>query len=223
MNGREAKDALNEQFARTAKAIAHPKRLELLDVLAQGERSVDALAAATAANVTTTSANLQVLRRSGLVTTRREGVRIIYRLAGLEVDELVAALRSLAQRQVAEVERISRTFLEDRDQLEPVSREQLLEQLAQGTVVLIDVRPAEEYAAGHIPGAHSVPLDELSTRLAELPHDATVVAYCRGPYCVLAPEAVALLRQHGYNARRLTDGMPEWRLAGLPIESSLAA
>lgn len=223
MTGREAKDALNEQFARTAKAIAHPKRLELLDVLAQGERGVEALAATTAANVTTTSANLQVLRQSGLVTARREGVRVIYRLAGPEVDELLAALRRLAQRQVAEVERISRTFLEGRDRLEPVSREELLEQLEHGHVVLVDVRPAEEYAAGHIPGALSAPLNELSTRLAELPHDANVVAYCRGPYCVLAPEAVALLRQHGYNARRLADGMPEWRLAGHPIETSIAA
>jgi rhodanese-related sulfurtransferase/DNA-binding transcriptional ArsR family regulator len=217
MDGREAKDRLYEQFARTAKAVASPKRIELLELLAQGERPVDALAAATGMGLTNTSAHLQVLRQARLVETRKQATRVYYRLAGQEVAGFVVALRDLARARLAEVDRVVRDYFVARDALEPVTRAELVERAASGEVVVLDVRPAEEFAAGHIRGAVSVPLDELEAALSRLPRHAQVVAYCRGPYCVLAPQAVQRLRAGGFGARRLEDGMPEWRLAGLPV------
>lgn len=216
--GREVKEALYEQFARLGKALASPRRIELLDLLCQGERTVEALAEAARMGVTNTSAHLQVLRGARLVETRREGVKVYYRLADEEVCRFFFALRDLARARLAEVEQVVRDYLEARDELEPVSREALLERLGRGDVTVLDVRPPEEFAAGHIPGARSLPLPELERRLGELPRDVEIVAYCRGPYCVLAPEALAILRAAGFRARRLEDGFPEWRLAGLPVE-----
>ena len=217
MEGREAKDRLYEQFARTAKAVASPKRIELLELLAQGERTVEALAGATAMGVTNTSAHLQVLRHARLVETRKQGTKVHYRLAGDEVAGFIAALRDLTRVRLAEVDRVVADYFAARDALEPVSRTELVERASRGEVVILDVRPAEEFAAGHIPGALSVPLDQLDAALMRLPRRARIVAYCRGPYCVLAPQAVERLRARGFNAHRLVDGMPEWRLAGLPV------
>jgi rhodanese-related sulfurtransferase len=218
VRGRQVKEALYEQFSRLGKALASPRRIELLDLLCQGERTVEALAEAARMGVTNTSAHLQVLRQARLVETRREGVKVYYRLADEEVCRFFFALRDLARARLAEVEQVVRDYLEARDELEPVSRQALLERLGRGDVTVLDVRPPEEFAAGHIPGARSVPLPELERRLDELPRDVEVVAYCRGPYCVLAPEALGILRAAGFRARRLEDGFPEWRLAGLPVE-----
>lgn len=217
MNGREAKDRLYESFAATAKAVASPKRIELLELLAQGERTVESLAEASGMGITNTSAHLQVVRRAHLVETRKEGTKVFYRLAGDEVAAFVVALRDLARARLAEVDQVVRDYFGARDTLQPISRADLVERAQQGTVVILDVRPVEEFAAGHIPGALSVPLDDLDASLARLPKRAQIVAYCRGPYCVLAPQAVERLRAKGYQARRLADGMPEWRLAGLPV------
>jgi len=211
------KDGLYEQFARIGKAVAHPKRIELLDLLCQGERSVEVLAEAAAMSVTNTSAHLRVLREARLVSTRKEGTRVFYRLADDAVCDFFVNLRDLASDRYAEVDRIVRDYFEARDELEPVDREELLERAGQGEVVVLDVRPREEYEAGHIPGAVSVPLKELRQRMASLPKGAEIVAYCRGPYCVLAPQALELLRRRGFTARRLLDGFPEWRRAGLPV------
>ncbi len=217
VEGREAKDRLYEQFARMAKAVASPKRIELLDLLAQGERGVEALARATGMGVTNTSAHLQVLRRARLVETRKEATRVRYRLAGDEVVALLVALRGLARSRLADVDQVVRDYFVARDALEPIGRSELLERAGKGDVVILDVRPHEEFLAGHIPGALSVPLEELDAALARLPKRKQVVAYCRGPYCVLAPQAVERLRSKGFKARRLDDGMPEWRLAGFPV------
>jgi len=217
VEGREAKDRLYEQFARTAKASASPKRIELMELLAQGEHTVEALAEATGMGVTNTSAHLQVLRGARLVETRKDGTKVFYRLASDEVAAFVVALRDLARSRLAEVDQVVRDYFTARDALEPVSREELIDRTARGDVVILDVRPPEEFAAGHIPGALSVPLDRLDATLARLPKRAQIVAYCRGPYCVLAPQAVEQLRAKGYEARRLAEGMPEWRLAGLPV------
>lgn len=217
MTGGEAKRALNEQFARLGKALGHPRRVELLDLLAQGERSVDALAGATGMGVTNTSAQLQVLRQARLVATRKEGTWVYYRLADEEVGRFLGAFRDFARDRLSEVDQIMRDYFEARDELEPVGRDDLARRARDGEVVVLDVRPELEYAAGHIPGARSIPLDQLTGRLAELPADTEVVAYCRGPYCVLAPEAVTLLRRAGRRARRLEDGLPEWRQAGLRV------
>lgn len=217
MEGREAKDRLYEQFARTAKAVASPKRIELLELLAQGEHTVEVLANATGMGVTNTSAHLQVLRHARLVEIRKAGTRVHYRLAGDEVAAFVASLRDLARARLAEVDRVVQDYFVARDALEPISRAELVERASRGEVVILDVRPAEEFAAGHIPGALSVPLDQLDAALSRLPRRARIVAYCRGPYCVLAPQAVQRLRAEGFKAHRLVDGMPEWRLAGLPV------
>lgn len=217
MGGREVKDALYEQLARLGKAVASPRRIELLDLLGQGERSVEALALGTGMGVTNASQHLQLLRQARLVESRREGTRVLYRLADDSVLRFHVALRELAQARLAEVGQVLRDYLLARDALETVSRTELLDRLRRGDVVVLDVRPREEYEQGHVPGAVSVPLDELEARLAALPRRSDVVAYCRGPYCVLAPQAVELLRQRGFRARRLEDGMPEWRLAGLPV------
>jgi rhodanese-related sulfurtransferase/DNA-binding transcriptional ArsR family regulator len=217
VEGREAKDRLYEAFAATAKAAASPKRIEVLELLAQGERTVEALARATGMGVTNTSAHLQLLRHARLVDTRKDGTRVFYRLAGDEVAAFVAVLRDLARSRLAEVDQVVRDYFGARDALEPVSRAELAERAGRGDVVILDVRPEEEFAAGHIPAAVSVPLERLDAALAGLPEGAQIVAYCRGPYCVLAVQAVERLRARGFQARRLDGGMPEWRLAGLPV------
>jgi rhodanese-related sulfurtransferase/DNA-binding transcriptional ArsR family regulator len=218
MGDRETKTALFDEFARVAKAMASGRRIELLDVLANGERTVEALAGEAGLSVANTSQHLQVLRQAGLVATRREGTRIYYRLAGPGVLELWRALRTLAAGRLAEIERLAAAYLGGRDQLEPVTREELARRLRDGDrLVVLDVRPAAEHAAGHLPGAVSIPVGELRRRLAELPRDREVVAYCRGPYCAFAHEAVAVLREAGYSARRLEDGLPEWEAAGLAV------
>jgi len=217
MDGREAKDRLYEAFAGVAKAAASPKRVELLELLAQGERTVEALAEATGMGMTNTSAHLQVLRHARLVETRKDKTKVFYRLAGDEVAAFLVVLRDLARSRLPEVDLVVRDFFGARDGLEPVGRDELLERMARGAVVVLDVRPVQEYVAGHIPGALSVPLDQLEATLATLPKRAQIVAYCRGPYCVLAPQAVQRLQARGFKARRLADGMPEWRLAGLPV------
>ena len=212
-----AKRALFEQLARIPKAVAHPARLELLDVLAQGERSVDDLARVTGTGMTTVSAQLQELRRAHLVDTRREGTRIYYRLAGDDVVRFIAALQAVAENRIAEVPAAARRFLGDDSNVEAIDRDELRRRAVAGDVIVIDIRPSVEYEAGHIPGAWSIPLDELDARLGELPADLEIVAYCRGPYCALAYEAVRRIRHHGRRARRLTDGLPEWRIAGEPV------
>jgi rhodanese-related sulfurtransferase len=217
MADRGAKTALFDEFARVAKALASGRRIELVDVLANGERTVEALAGEVGLSVANTSQHLQVLRQAGLVSSRREGTSVHYRLAGPEVFELWRALRSLAASRLAEVERLTAAYLGDRDELEPVTREELTRRLQDGDLVVLDVRPAAEHAAGHLPGAVSIPVGELRRRLAELPADREIVAYCRGPYCAFAHEAVELLREEGYVARRLEDGLPEWRAAGLAV------
>lgn len=218
--GRQVKDGLYDQFARIGKAVAHPKRIELLDLLCQGERSVEVLAQAATLSVTNASAHLKVLREARLVETRKEGTRVYYRLASESVCELFFSVRDLAAERYAEVEMMVRDYFEARDQLEPVTREELLARTKDGSVLILDVRPPEEYSAGHIPGAISLPLAQLEDRLADLSPETEIIAYCRGPYCVLAPQALQLLRRHGYRARRLQDGLPEWRHAGLPVEAS---
>lgn len=210
------KDAVFDQFARVGKALASPKRLELIDVLAQGERTVESLAQATALKLTTASAHLQTLRHGGLVASRKDGTRIYYRLASSEVARMFAAVRDVARMHLAETERAARNFLGE-DGLEAVSREDLLERLRSGRYVLLDVRPPEEFAAGHIDGAMSIPLSELADRLSELSADVEVVAYCRGEYCVLSYDAVRLLRAKGRAARRLDGGMLEWQLERRPV------
>ena len=213
---------LYEQLARIGKVVVHPKRIELLDLLCQAERSVEALAEATGLKLTTTSAHLQVMRQARLVETRREGTRVYYRAAGEEVCRFVGALGDLARARLAEVDQILRSLGTDASGTERVSRTELLERARSGDVVVLDVRPVEEYAAGHIPGAVSLPLEHLEARLDELDPGLEVVAYCRGPLCLLAPEAVARLRARGRRARCLEEGLPEWRQAGLPVEEGFA-
>jgi rhodanese-related sulfurtransferase/DNA-binding transcriptional ArsR family regulator len=218
LGNRDHKIALFDQFARVGKALASGKRLELLDLLAQGERDVASLAAAADLGLTTASAHLQTLRQANLVATRRDGTRILYRLAGSDVADLFARLREVAQSHLPDVEAARVTYL-GADGGEPVTRDELRRLAKTTNVTVLDVRPAEEYVAGHIRGAVSIPLDELADRLAELPDDGQIVAYCRGAYCVLSHEAVRLLRAHGREAVRLADGMLEWRLAGLPVHA----
>ncbi len=223
MAERVARAELHEQFARIGKAISSPRRIELLELLCQGERSVDALARATGMGVTNASQHLQVLKAAQLITARREGTRVHYRAADDSVCRFTSELGAVARARLAEVDRLAREYLDDRDALEPVTRRELLGRLRRGDVVVIDVRPPDEYAAGHIPGALSLPLPELPRRLRELPRRKLIVAYCRGPYCLLAPEALALLRARGFSARRLADGFPEWRAAGHPVSLAIAS
>ena len=218
MGDRAAKTALFDAFARVGRALASGRRIELVDVLANGERTVEALAGEVGLSAANTSQHLQVLRQAGLVTSRRAGTSVHYRLAAPEVFDFWRALRTLAAGRLAEVERLAAAYLGGRNQLEPVTREELASRLRDGDdLVVLDVRPAAEHAAGHLPGAVSIPVAELRRRLAELPRDREVVAYCRGPYCAFAHEAVALLRQEGFEARRLEDGLPEWQAAGLAV------
>lgn len=219
MEPQAAKDTLYVEFARIGKAIAHPKRLEILNLLGQGEHSVDSLAAAAELGLTTASSHLQVLRQARLVETRKQGVWVYYRLADDSVYRLVTALEDVAEVRLAEVQNVVRSYFGALDELDPVTLEELRLRIERSGVIVIDVRPEDEFASGHIPGARSVPLEELADRLGELPPGVEIVAYCRGPYCVLAPQAIDLLRKAGRRARRLQDGFPEWRLAGLPVEA----
>jgi rhodanese-related sulfurtransferase len=221
MVDRAARTALFDEFARAAMALASGRRIELLDVLANGERRVEVLAAEVGLSVANTSQHLQVLRRAGLVASRKEGTSVHYRLAAPEVFELWRAVRTLAASRLAQVERLAATYLGARDELEPVTRQELARRLEDDDgLVVLDVRPAAEHAAGHLPGAVSIPVGELRRRLAELPRDREIVAYCRGPYCAYAHEAVVLLRREGFSARRLEDGLPEWQAAGLAVSRS---
>jgi rhodanese-related sulfurtransferase/DNA-binding transcriptional ArsR family regulator len=222
MAGRARKDALFEQFARVGRALSSPKRLELIDLLAQGERTVEVLARTAGLGVTSCSAHLQALKQANVVATRRAGVRVFYRLAGPDVADLYARLREVATAHSAEAIAARDAYLGHPDS-DPVDRDELLRRAQAGEVTVLDVRPAEEYAGGHIPGAVSVPLDQLADRLADLPADGEIVAYCRGAYCVLAIDAVRMLAAHGHRARRLADGMLEWRLANLPVTTGAAA
>jgi rhodanese-related sulfurtransferase len=218
MGDAQSKATLFDAFASVGKALASGKRLELVDLLAQGERSVEVLATRAGLGLTTASNHLQVLKQAGLVATRKEGTKVFYRLAGTDVTALWALLREVAATHLAEVDRARAAYLGPED-TEPVTRDELLRRIQDGDVAVVDVRPFEEYQAGHIPGALSIPLEDLLTRLPELPEDGTIVAYCRGSYCVLAHEAVRALTAHGRTALRLADGMLEWRLAELPLKS----
>ena len=219
VSGDPAKTRLFEHLAQVGHALGSGPRLVMLDLLGQGERSVEQLAGAAGLSVANASQHLQVLRRAGLVATRREGARVHYRPAGDDVVSLWLSLREVAEARLGDVERAARDYLGD--EVEAIGRAELAERLASGDVVVLDVRPRVEFAAGHIQGARSVPLDELEARLGEIPDDAEVVAYCRGPYCVYAHEAVRRLRAAGRRAHRLEDGWPEWRLAGLPSAAAI--
>jgi len=219
MRGREFKDALFEQFGQVASAFASPRRIEIVDVLAQGERHVEAIAEQANLTVANTSRHLQVLKAANLVASRKQGLQVFYRLADPLVLEGYRSLQKLAEARLAEVGRLVDDYFSSTDGLEPVEKEELLRRARNRDVVVLDVRPVEEYVAGHIAGALSVPLAQLERRLADLPRGRRVVAYCRGPYCVLAAEAVRVLRKRGVNAVRLKEGYPEWRDAGLPVES----
>lgn len=219
---REFKTQLYGQFARLGKALASPHRLELLDLLAQSERTVESLAVEVGASVANASQHLQALRRAGLVATRKDGLFVHYRIADPSVLKLCAALRTVAETQYAELDRIVRRHFGDRSDAEPVQMAELLRRARTGEVVILDARPAREYAAGHITGAVSLPIDELQRRLRSLPKSKPFVAYCRGPYCVYADQAVEQLRKTGRRAQRLAGGFPEWKAAGLPVETGAA-
>jgi rhodanese-related sulfurtransferase/DNA-binding MarR family transcriptional regulator len=223
MGERAAKDALYDGFAEVAKALASGRRAELIDVLAQGGRSVDEVAAEIGQSVANTSHHLRALARAGLVTTRRDGTRIFYALASERVAELWSAIRDVAADHVAGLQRLAAAYLGERDGIELIDRDELARRLDRGEVLVLDVRPAAEYAAGHIAGARSAPLTELRRHLRALPEDTDVVAYCRGPYCVYADEAVRELVSKGFRAWRLIDGFPEWRRSGLPVTTGTGA
>ena len=217
MSSRSPKKALFAQFAAVARAFGSENRLELLEQLAQGERSVEMLAKRTDLSIANASQHLRQMQRAGIVTSRRDGKFIYYRLSDDAVLDLLAALRRLAERNSAEVERLVRSYFHDRDSLEPVTREKLLQLSRAGAVTVLDVRPEDEFALGHVAGAVNIPLRELEARLGELDPSQEIVAYCRSHYCVLSYEAVAALRTRGFKARRLEEGLPEWRAAGLPV------
>lgn len=220
MSSTGPKQSIYASLAEVAQALGHAHRLELLEHLAQGERSVEELAARAHLNFANTSRHLQILRRARLVETERRGKHVIYRLAGdVEVVALIKALGRVGERNVAEIDRVMADYFRARDALEPVSRDDLVSRLHDGLVTVLDVRPEDEFAVGHLPGALNIPLSELERRLGELPTDREVIAYCRGPYCVLSFEAVGALRERGYLVRRLEDGYPEWKAAGLPVEA----
>jgi len=217
MADRAAKDDLFDALASVAKALGNGHRAEIIDVLTQGERSVDDLAGEIAQSVANTSHHLRSLARAGVVTTRRDGTRVFYRLASDRVRDLWAAMRDVASAHVAEIDHLTRAYLGSPNGVEEVSRDELARRLRTGDVIVLDVRPAVEYDAGHVRGARSVPIAELRRHLRELPRDTEIVAYCRGPYCIYANDAVKQLRKRGYDARRLEDGYPEWQRAGLPV------
>ena len=220
MSSNRPKQRIYAHLAEIASALGHPHRLELLELIAQGERSVEELAERSGLSIANTSRHLQILRRARLAEPRREGKRMLYSLiSDTDVITLLGSLGRVGERNVAEVERIISTYFRARDALEPISRDTLLERLHGGSVTLLDVRPADEFAQGHLPGAINIPLAELDAALARLPKDTAVIAYCRGPYCVLSYEAVAALRLKGREAYRLEEGYPEWKAAGLPVEA----
>jgi len=214
------KQNLFAQLARVGKGLGHGNRLELLELLAQRECNVDDLAVVAGLSVANTSQHLKQLRQAGLVTSRKEGQRVFYRINSEDVLKLLAALRSVAEHNLAETQQLIQNYLNHRDALEPVARHDLLARVRNGLVDVLDVRPPEEFSAGHVPGAINVPLKALESRLADLDPEHEIVAYCRGPHCILAFDAVALLRQEGFRAFRLEDGFPEWQHAGLPVETS---
>lgn len=218
MQSQSPKYRLYEQFAQVAKALSHAHKLELLELLAQRECSVEALAKVAGLTVANTSRHLQQLRRAGLIASRKEGLYVFYRIAGDDVIDLLRSLRRTGQRHISEANEVVVGYFNDRDSLEPVSRKELLQRSKDGLVTVLDVRPSEEYEAGHIPGALNVPLNEIEQYLANLPKEQEIIAYCRGEYCVLAFEAVATLRKEGFSARRLEEGYPEWKAAGLPVD-----
>jgi rhodanese-related sulfurtransferase len=222
MGERQAKDAMFDAFAEVAKALGNGRRAELVDVLAQGERHVEELAAEIGQSVANTSFHLRALATAGLVTTRREGTRMYYRLASHRVGDLWAALRDVAAAHHEQLDELAAAYLGDRSRLEQIGRRELAERIAAGDVVVVDVRPTAEFAAGHIASARSMPIDRLAASISQLPADVEVVAYCRGPYCVFADDAVRLLRRRGRRARRLEDGYPEWQRASLPVEAAAA-
>lgn len=218
MSSTGPKQALYGQFAEVAKGLGQGHRLEILELLAQGERSVEVLAERAGLSVANASQHLRLMRRAGLLVSRRAGKRILYRVSDPSVLDLVAALRRVAERTLAQVRDLVGGYFRERDALEPISRKELARRLKEGLVIVLDVRPEDEFAAGHLPQAVNIPLRELARRLRAIPKNREIVAYCRGPYCVLAFEAVALLRDRGFKVRRLEDGYPEWRAAGLPVE-----
>ena len=217
---RQFKDSIYEQFARVGRALASPRRLELLDLLCQGPRTVEELSRQASQSLANTSQHLQVLKEARLLESDKAGVYVTYRLAGPEVCELFQSLRGVAESRLADVERITREFLNAWGALEPVNQEDLSARVQRGEVTVLDVRPSEEYRAAHIPGAISAPLPELEQILTELPRSREVVAYCRGPYCVMAIQAVDVLRARGFTAHRMEDGVPDWRARGLPVDVS---
>lgn len=222
MGERQAKAAMFDAFADVAKALGNGRRAELIDVITQGERHVEELAAEIGQSVANTSFHLRALAAAGLVTTRRDGTRIYYRLSSSRVSELWAALRDVAAAHHQQLDELASNYLGDRSALEQVGRAELAERISAGDVVVVDVRPAAEYVAGHIASARSIPIDRLAASISQLPSDVEVVAYCRGPYCVFADDAVRLLRRRGRRARRLEDGYPEWQRASLPVEATAA-
>lgn len=219
---RELKDLLYEQVARIGKAVSSPKRLELLELLAQSEKTVEMLAAELSVDVKLTSAHLKALREARLVSTRREGKNVVYRLNGSDVSGLWVHLRQVAEQNLLELQQALKQMKADPEHLEPVGRKALLEQARRGDVIIIDVRPTAEYETAHLPHARSIPLTELKQRLSELPKHREIVAYCRGPFCLFAEEAVGFLASRGYRVRKIADGVSEWRAAGLPLEASVA-
>ena len=223
MSSRNPKLTIFEHFAAVARTLGSAHRLELLELLAQTERGVEELAGLSGLTVANASQHLQQLRRAGLVEARRDGKRVLYQLSDGDVVGLLGALRRITERNVGAVEKVLNSYFRELDSLEPVSRKELLRRMRDGLVTVIDTRPAEEFAAGHLPGALNVPLRELKRRLRELPRDQAIIAYCRGAYCVLSYEAVAELRKRGFKAFRLEEGYPEWRAAGLPVEYSATA
>jgi len=223
MSSLNPKTAVFAGFAEVAKALGHVHRLEILELLAQGERNVEALAGRVGLSIANASQHLRLMRRAGLLASRRDGKHILYGLSDPAVLDLVASLHRVAERNLAEVREVVGGYFRKRDALEPVSRKELARRLKDGVVTVLDVRPEDEFASGHLPKAVNIPLRELSRRLREIPKNREIVAYCRGPYCVLAFEAVALLREHGFRVRRLEDGYPEWKAAGLPVKQAGAA
>jgi rhodanese-related sulfurtransferase/DNA-binding HxlR family transcriptional regulator len=221
MSRQNLKQQIYSQVARIGKVVGHGNRLELLEYLAQGERTVEALAKLTNLSVANTSQHLRSMRQSGLVEARKDGLYVYYSIADDEIIRLLASMRKLAESHLADVDRLVREYLTVKDELEPIPREELLERARQGIVTVLDVRPSEEFASGHVPGAVNVSIKDLEQWLKKLPHNQEIVAYCRGPHCVLAFEAVARMRAKGFRARRLQDGFPEWREAGLPVEKTL--
>ena len=219
MSRQSVKETLLAAFAAVAKAAAHPHRFSILENLAQGERTVEGLAERTGLSIANASQHLQSMRRAGLLAARRDRKFTLYRLADDSVLDLMHAITRVAERNVAEVEGVVRGYFRERDAMEPVSRAELRKRVKEGLVTVLDVRPTDEFALGHLPGAISIPVGELKRRLSELPRNREIVAYCRGAYCVMAFEAVALLRASGFKSRRLQDGLPEWRAAGLPLET----